>query len=50
LIASHIYIAQPPLFKIKKGKHEQYMHDEKDMQDILMRKATENITVTVSGY
>ena len=45
----HIYIAQPPLFKIKKGKNEQYMHDEKDMQSYLMRKATENVTVTVQA-
>jgi DNA gyrase subunit B len=45
----HIYIAQPPLFKIKKGKTEQYMHDERDMQKFLMRKATENVTVTVKA-
>ncbi|MFY9610867.1 MAG: DNA topoisomerase (ATP-hydrolyzing) subunit B [Blastocatellia bacterium] len=45
----HIYIAQPPLFKIKKGKSEQYMHDEKDLSKFLMRKATENITVTVKA-
>src|SRR6266446_5398577 len=45
----HIYIAQPPLFKIKKGKNEQYMNDEKDMQRYLMRKATENVTVTVKA-
>jgi DNA gyrase subunit B len=45
----HIYIAQPPLFKIKKGKNEQYMHDEKDLQTYLMRKATENVTVTVQA-
>jgi DNA gyrase subunit B len=43
----HIYIAQPPLFKIKKGKNEQYMNDEKDMQKYLMNKATENVTVKV---
>src|SRR5512134_2675492 len=43
----HIYIAQPPLFKIKKGKNEQYMHDEREMQKYLMRKATENVTVQV---
>src|SRR6185503_20261394 len=45
----HIYIAQPPLFKIKKGKNEQYMHDEREMQTYLMRKATENLTVTVEA-
>ncbi|MEK6408389.1 MAG: DNA topoisomerase (ATP-hydrolyzing) subunit B [Acidobacteriota bacterium] len=45
----HIYIAQPPLFKIKKGKTEQYIHDEREMQKYLMRKATENVTVTVKA-
>jgi DNA gyrase subunit B len=45
----HIYIAQPPLFKIKKGKNEQYIHDEREMQKYLMRKATENVTVTVKA-
>ena len=45
----HIYIAQPPLFKIKKGKNEQYIHDEREMQKYLMRKATENVTVTVKS-
>jgi DNA gyrase subunit B len=43
----HIYIAQPPLFKIKKGRSEQYLRDEKDLQKFLMGKATENVTVTV---
>jgi DNA gyrase subunit B len=45
----HVYIAQPPLFKIKKGKSEQYMLDDKEMSKFLMRKATENATVTVKS-
>jgi DNA gyrase subunit B len=45
----HVYIAQPPLFKIKKGRNEQYMVDEREMQKFLMRKATENATVTVKA-
>jgi len=45
----HVYIAQPPLFKIKKGRSEQYLHDERDLQKFLMRKATENVTVTVKA-
>jgi DNA gyrase subunit B len=43
----HVYIAQPPLFKIKKGRSEQYLRDEKELQKFLMRKATENVSVTV---
>jgi DNA gyrase subunit B len=45
----HVYIAQPPLFKIKKGRSEQYLRDEKELQQFLMRKATENITLTVKA-
>jgi DNA gyrase subunit B len=45
----HVYIAQPPLFKIKKGRSEQYLRDEKELQKFLMRKATENVTVTVKS-
>jgi DNA gyrase subunit B len=45
----HVYIAQPPLFKIKKGRSEQYLRDERELQKFLMRKATENVTVTVKA-
>jgi DNA gyrase subunit B len=45
----HIYIAQPPLFKIKKGRSEQYMNDEKELAKFLMRKATENVTVKIQS-
>src|SRR5262249_14276915 len=41
----HIYIAQPPLFRVKKGKSEQYIKDERQMARFLLRKATENLTV-----
>jgi DNA gyrase subunit B len=44
----HVYIAQPPLFKVKRGKNEQYMRDEKELSKYLMRKATDNVTVTMS--
>jgi len=42
---SHIYIAQPPLFKIKKGKEERYLRDEKELTDYLMLRATEDLVV-----
>jgi DNA gyrase subunit B len=45
----HVYIAQPPLFKLKKGKNEQYIKDERQMSRFLLKKATENLTVDVRG-
>ncbi|PYS26509.1 MAG: DNA topoisomerase (ATP-hydrolyzing) subunit B [Acidobacteria bacterium] len=43
----HIFIAQPPLFKVKKGKNEQYIKDERQMSRFLLKKATENLTIEV---
>jgi DNA gyrase subunit B len=43
----HIYIAQPPLYGIKQGKKVSYLKNEKAMDDFLMKRATEGVTVTV---
>jgi DNA gyrase subunit B len=45
----NIYIAQPPLFKVKKGKNEQYIKDERQMSKFLLKKATENLTIEARG-
>lgn len=45
----HIYIAQPPLYKVKRGKKEQYIKDEPGMFEYLMNQATDNIEVTSNG-
>lgn len=41
----YIYIAQPPLFRVKKGKKEQYVKNEAAMREYLMGLAGDEITL-----
>ena len=41
----HLFIAQPPLYKIKKGKQERYLKDEAMLEDHLIELGTEDIRV-----
>ena len=45
----YVYIAQPPLFKVKRGKKEEYIKDESAMIRYLMRMATTDMTVKSVG-
>jgi DNA gyrase subunit B len=38
----HIYIGQPPLYKIKQGKQEHYLKDDAEMNDYMLARAVEN--------
>lgn len=42
-----VYIAQPPLFKYKKGKVEEYLKDEKELESFLIRNATKEAKISV---
>jgi DNA gyrase subunit B len=39
----HLFIAQPPLYKIKKGKQERYLKDEPMLEDHLIELGTESV-------
>ena len=45
----HIYIAQPPLYKVKKGKSETYVKDDNELNQMLLKSALEDAVLKVSA-
>ncbi len=45
-ILHHLYIAQPPLFKVKRGKKEMYLKNEQALEDFLFDAAIEDVKLT----
>jgi DNA gyrase subunit B len=45
----HIYIAQPPLYKVKQGKHEEYLKDGPALDAFLLKVALEGAAVWPDG-
>jgi DNA gyrase subunit B len=50
--AGYVYIAQPPLYRLKQGNQEQYIHKEAQLEEILLRGRLELIRVdnTDTGF
>ncbi|MGB3862343.1 MAG: DNA topoisomerase (ATP-hydrolyzing) subunit B [Candidatus Aminicenantaceae bacterium] len=44
----HLYIAQPPLYKISKGRSFQYLNDERDFEKYMIRKISEEFQLQVN--
>jgi len=43
----HIYIAQPPLYRLKQGKQEQYVKDDEELNDLLLASAIDKARLFV---
>jgi DNA gyrase subunit B len=45
--SGYIYIAQPPLFRVKRGKSETYIKNERDLDEYLIRRSVESRVVKI---
>ncbi|MEL6182657.1 MAG: toprim domain-containing protein, partial [Myxococcota bacterium] len=49
LDGGYLYIAQPPLYKVKRGRREQYLKDEQALQSYLIQQAASNASLEGAG-
>jgi len=47
--AGRLFIAQPPLFKVKKGKAERYLMSEREMEEFLLSQWVEKASIKIPG-
>lgn len=47
--AGHLYIAQPPLYKVSRGKSEQYLKDERALEDYLIDSGLEDSVLKLAS-
>ncbi|MCW5800789.1 MAG: DNA topoisomerase (ATP-hydrolyzing) subunit B [Deltaproteobacteria bacterium] len=47
--AGHVFIAQPPLYKVKKGKHEEYLKNEAALEDFILDAVCRESTLGRNG-
>jgi len=45
----YLYIAQPPLFKVKRGKTERYIQSEAELQNMLFELASDDLSLSIKG-
>ncbi len=45
----YLFIAQPPLFKVKKGKTERYIQNETEMQNMIFELASDDLEIPLRG-
>ena len=45
----HLFIAQPPLYKVKRGKAERYLRDDRGMEDFLLEAGAESLSVEAAS-